>query len=80
MLSKELDGVHEKRVLELATGSGSAVNFLPNDNHYCKQNVLSSPNYFFQNEDPRIFLSAINSLVATRSLSARISEITRYRI
>ncbi len=34
ILSKELKGVHEKRVLELATGSGSAVNFLPNDNHY----------------------------------------------
>jgi len=34
ILSKELNGVHEKRVLELATGSGSAVNFLPNDNQY----------------------------------------------
>jgi ubiquinone/menaquinone biosynthesis C-methylase UbiE len=34
ILSKELKGVHEKRVLELATGSGSAVNFLPNDNQY----------------------------------------------
>ncbi|MBN2539740.1 MAG: class I SAM-dependent methyltransferase [Deltaproteobacteria bacterium] len=34
ILGKELLGVHEKRVLELATGSGSAVNFLPNDNHY----------------------------------------------
>jgi ubiquinone/menaquinone biosynthesis C-methylase UbiE len=34
ILRKELQGVHEKRVLELATGSGSAVNFLPNDNQY----------------------------------------------
>jgi SAM-dependent methyltransferase len=34
ILCKELKGVHEKRVLELATGSGSAVNFLPNDNPY----------------------------------------------
>ena len=34
ILSEELKGINEKRVLELATGSGSAVNFLPNDNHY----------------------------------------------
>jgi ubiquinone/menaquinone biosynthesis C-methylase UbiE len=34
ILSKELKNVHEKCVLELATGSGSAVNFLPNDNQY----------------------------------------------
>jgi len=34
ILKKELKDVHEKIVLELATGSGSAVNFLPNDNHY----------------------------------------------
>jgi SAM-dependent methyltransferase len=34
ILSKELKDVHKKRVLELATGSGSAVNFLPNDNQY----------------------------------------------
>ena len=34
ILSKELKRIHEKRVLELATGSGSAVNFLPNDNQY----------------------------------------------
>jgi SAM-dependent methyltransferase len=34
ILSKELQSVHKKRVLELASGSGSAVNFLPNDNHY----------------------------------------------
>ncbi len=31
---KEFKGVHEKRVIELATGSGSAINFLPNDNQY----------------------------------------------
>ena len=34
ILSQESKGVHGKRVLELATGSGSAVNFLPNDNQY----------------------------------------------
>jgi ubiquinone/menaquinone biosynthesis C-methylase UbiE len=34
ILSQELKDVHGKRVLELATGSGSAVNFLPNDNQY----------------------------------------------
>jgi len=34
ILSNELKGAHQKRVLELATGSGSAVNFLPNDNQY----------------------------------------------
>jgi SAM-dependent methyltransferase len=34
ILRKELQGVHEKRILELATGSGSAINFLPNDNQY----------------------------------------------
>jgi SAM-dependent methyltransferase len=34
ILTSELNCIHEKRVLELATGSGSAVNFLPNDNHY----------------------------------------------
>lgn len=34
ILSQELVSTHGKRVLELATGSGSAVNFLPNDNEY----------------------------------------------
>lgn len=34
ILSQALKGMHGKRVLELATGSGSAVNFLPNDNQY----------------------------------------------
>jgi ubiquinone/menaquinone biosynthesis C-methylase UbiE len=33
-LRQELNSVHGKRVLELATGSGSAVSFLPNDNAY----------------------------------------------
>jgi ubiquinone/menaquinone biosynthesis C-methylase UbiE len=39
ILSHELKGVHEKRVLELATGSGSAVNFLPNDNEYTGSDI-----------------------------------------
>ncbi len=34
ILSQELKNIHGKRVLELATGSGSSVNFLGNDNHY----------------------------------------------
>ncbi len=34
ILSQELKNIHGKRILELATGSGSAVNFLPNDNQY----------------------------------------------
>jgi ubiquinone/menaquinone biosynthesis C-methylase UbiE len=34
ILTRELKDVHGKRVLELATGSGSAVNFLAKDNHY----------------------------------------------
>ena len=34
ILSQELKDIHGKRVLELATGSGSAVNFLENDNQY----------------------------------------------
>ncbi|MBN2316769.1 MAG: class I SAM-dependent methyltransferase [Sedimentisphaerales bacterium] len=34
ILTQELKGVHDKRVLELAAGSGSAVNFLAKDNHY----------------------------------------------
>ena len=33
-LIQELKGIHGKSVLELATGSGSTVNFLPNDNEY----------------------------------------------
>lgn len=34
IFSQELNSVHGKRILELATGSSSAVNFLPNDNQY----------------------------------------------
>ena len=34
ILSRELKHVHEERVLELAAGTGNAVNFLPNDNQY----------------------------------------------
>ena len=33
-LRRELNGVHGKRVIELATGSGSAICFLGNDNTY----------------------------------------------
>jgi len=34
ILRQELKDIHGKHVLELATGSGSAVSFLPNDNKY----------------------------------------------
>ena len=34
ILKEELKDVHQKSVLELATGSGNAVYFLNNDNHY----------------------------------------------
>jgi len=34
ILKQELKGIHGKKVLELATGSGSAVNFLENENQY----------------------------------------------
>ena len=39
ILSEEMKGVHKKRVLELATGSGSAINFLPNDNLYTGSDI-----------------------------------------
>jgi SAM-dependent methyltransferase len=39
ILSDELKGVHKRRVLELATGSGSAVNFMPNDNLYTGSDI-----------------------------------------
>jgi SAM-dependent methyltransferase len=34
ILSQQLDGIHGKQVLELATGTGSAVHFLGSDNQY----------------------------------------------
>ena len=34
ILTQELKGIHGKHILELATGSGSVVNFLSNDNQY----------------------------------------------
>jgi SAM-dependent methyltransferase len=39
ILGKELQGLHERRVLELAAGSGSAANFLPNDNPYAGTDI-----------------------------------------
>ena len=42
ILSQELKGVHGKHVLELETGSGSAVNFLPNDNQYTGTDISPS--------------------------------------
>ena len=39
ILRQELEVVHGKNVLELATGSGSAVNFLMNDNRYTGTDV-----------------------------------------
>ena len=34
ILKKELKDIHAKQVIELAAGSGSAINFLNNDNYY----------------------------------------------
>jgi SAM-dependent methyltransferase len=39
ILSQELKDIHGKRVLELAAGSGSAINFLPNDNKYTGSDI-----------------------------------------
>jgi SAM-dependent methyltransferase len=39
ILSEELKDFHKKRFLELATGNGSAVNFLPNDNLYIGSDI-----------------------------------------
>jgi SAM-dependent methyltransferase len=39
ILRQELEGIHGKHVLELAAGSGSAVNFLKNDNRYTGTDV-----------------------------------------
>jgi ubiquinone/menaquinone biosynthesis C-methylase UbiE len=39
ILSRELKDIHGKHVLELATGSGSAVNFLPSDNIYTGSDI-----------------------------------------
>jgi SAM-dependent methyltransferase len=41
ILSQELKEVHKKRVLELATGSGSAIHFLNSDNHYTGTDISS---------------------------------------
>lgn len=42
ILNQELKDVHGKRVLALATGSGSADSFLPNDNQYDRR-TLTDP-------------------------------------
>lgn len=39
LLSQELKDIHGKTVLELATGSGSAVHFLANDNRYVGSDI-----------------------------------------
>lgn len=39
ILREALKNVHNKRVLELATGSGSAVHFLPHDNRYTGSDI-----------------------------------------
>jgi len=38
-LAQQLAGIHGKRILELGTGSGSAVHFLNKDNHYTGTDV-----------------------------------------
>ena len=60
ILKEQLQGVHGKKVLELASGSGSAVNFLPDDNQYVgtdistgllKQAVKNFQNTGFKNAE-----------------------------
>ena len=34
ILKEEFQNIHDKNILEIATGSGNAVNFLNNDNHF----------------------------------------------
>ena len=60
ILKEQLQSVHGKKVLELASGSGSAVNFLPNDNQYVgtdispgllKQAVKNFQNAGFKNAE-----------------------------
>jgi SAM-dependent methyltransferase len=62
ILRQELKGVHGKHVLELATGSGSAVNFLMNDNRYTGTDV-----------SPGLLKKAVN-----RFLSAGFKEAEFY--
>ena len=39
ILSRELAGIHGKNVLEVASGTGSAVNFVSNDNRYAGTDI-----------------------------------------
>jgi ubiquinone/menaquinone biosynthesis C-methylase UbiE len=41
ILTRSLADIHEKRILEIGTGSGSAVKFLNNDNHYTGTDISS---------------------------------------
>jgi ubiquinone/menaquinone biosynthesis C-methylase UbiE len=54
ILRRELNSVHGEHVLELATGSGSAINFLANDNRYTGTDI--SPGLL--KEAAKKFLSA----------------------
>jgi len=38
-LAQELSGFHGRYILELGSGTGSAVHFLPNDNHYTGSDI-----------------------------------------
>ncbi len=64
ILSRALQDVHGKRVLELAAGSGSAVNFLKNDNKYTGADIspglLIKATNKFQNagfQDPQFYVA-----------------------
>ena len=38
-LTQELSGFHRRYILELGSGTGSAVHFIPNDNHYTGSDI-----------------------------------------
>ena len=69
ILKKELQSVHDKNVLELAAGSGSAVHFLPNDNRYTGTDIspglLRKASKRFRNagfRDPALYVASADDL------------------
>jgi SAM-dependent methyltransferase len=75
ILSDELKDFHKKRFLELATGTGSAVNFLPNDNLYIgsdispgllRKAVINFKNAGFKNAE--FYVASADSLPFNNSL------------
>ena len=82
ILRNELKGVHEKRVLELAKGSGSSLNFLPNNNQYTgsdispgllRKAVKNFRNAGFKNEEEKDHAKKI--IVITAKLSCCFNHL-----